>query len=166
MLFIAILLETDTMGAQLEGAMSDPGLAFRLQGYDRDALAVALVTLVCVGFAVFGWLVRADIIAAQHDERMRYSDGSLVWFPKSKNHHAFLSHSKQDAGDQIAHIKKELETHCSTIEIFTDGIAGRKELGLGTKGSFEDIVGSTGLMVCFMSKTYFTQKVRYYDCIF
>ena len=159
-LFFAILLEMDTAYTQLEGATSDPGLAFQLQGYGRDTLAVALVMLVCVVFALFGWLVRADMIAAQSDERMRYSDGSLAWFPKLKNLHAFFSHSQQDAGDQIAHIKKELEKHCSTIEIFTDVAAGRKEQGLDAKGSLEDIVNSTGLMVCFMSKTYFTRQVR------
>ena len=69
---------------------------------------------------------------------MRFDDGSLTFVPKPKDttsYHIFLSHSQQDGGDQTAHIKKELEKHVATLEIFTDVAAGRKENGLDSKAA-------------------------------
>ena len=103
-----------------------------------------------------------DVQLAKLEPVMRYAgDGALVCLRKIHHilgYHIFLSHSQQDGGDQVAHIKKELEKFCSTIEIFTDVAAGRKENGLDAKGSLDTIVAHSDVMLCYLTKTYFTRK--------
>merc|ERR1719247_917693 len=137
------------------------GFNMRLQGYSSDTLAYGLICLVISVLCSWAATVVVDMRWAQTEPVMRFPDDSLVWLPKLKHplsYHAFLSHSQQDGGDQVAHIKKELEKHVSTIEIFTDIAAGRRESGLDAKGSLDTIVAHTNVVLCFLTKTYFTRK--------
>jgi hypothetical protein len=160
-IFFAILLEVDTWNTQMEGLANDPGLKMRLQGYDSDMLAHSLIAVVCCAFMAWAWFLHADVIAAQNEQVLRFNDGTLVFLPKpkdAKSFHLFLAHSRQDGGDQVANIKRELEKHCSTIEIFTDIAAGRKESGLDSVGSLEELVENTNVTLCFLTKTFFTRQ--------
>ena len=109
-------------------------------------------------------LVR-DMRAFNACESFRHQrDGTLLVLPKlsppSELYHAFISHSQQDGGDQVAHIKKELEKYIDTIEIFTDVAAGRHERALTAKTQLFGAIDSSATFVVFLTKTFFTRKVR------
>ena len=73
-------------------------------------------------------------------------------------YHAFISHSQQDGGDQVAHIKKELEKYVSSINIFTDVAAGRVERALTEKSQLYTAIDRSEVFLVFLSKTFFTRK--------
>ena len=156
-----VLLQVDKTTTQLEGATNDHGLAMRLLGFDTGSLDVLLIVIVVASFAAWAWFVYSDVTNAHQARVARLSDGSLVWLKQSGHplgRNLFLSHSQQDGGDQVAHIKKELEQLVETIEIFTDVAAGRKETSLDAKGSLDVIIENSDALLCFVTTSYFTRK--------
>ena len=78
--------------------------------------------------------------------------------PPDERYHIFISHSQQDGGDQVGHIKKELEKYVETINIFTDVAAGRVERALSAKTELYTAIERSSVFLVFLSKTYFTRK--------
>ena len=145
-------------------------------GYTPDTLGYFLISISIAVLIVWLWSLLHDIRVFNSDDSFRHkNDGTLLVLPKlsppSELYHAFISHSQQDGGDQVAHIKKELEKFVDTMEIFTDVAAGRHEHALTAKTQLYSAIDSSATFVIFLTKTFFTRKVRSllteaFECVF
>ena len=93
-----------------------------------------------------------------NQSELHAADNTLLVLPKlaPDRYHAFISHSQQDGGDQVAHVKKELEKYVGSINIFTD--VGRVERALTEKSQLYTAIGRSEVFLVFLSKTFFTRK--------
>eukprot|EP00937_MAST-01D_sp_MAST-1D-sp2_P003696 g3696.t1 len=134
-------------------------------GYSEDTLGIFLivVTVMTVAFAVAGFC--NDIREFNTRQSFRHADGTLLTLPRlkaghrqPKHYHVFMSHSQQDGGDQVQHMKKELEKYVGTINIFTDVAAGQHERALEEKSQLYDVIEKSDVFLVFLTRTYFTRK--------
>jgi len=134
------------------------------EGYSEDALGYFLIIIALVIIAVWALSLLRDIREFNARQSFRHKDGGgLLALPKLDSsvgevYHIFTSHSQQDAGDQVAHIKKELEKFVSTVIIFTDVASGRLERALTEKSALYSAIKQSSCFLVFLTKSYFTRK--------
>jgi hypothetical protein len=161
-MFVALLLEVDKSLTQMEGMANKPGFKVELQGYDSDFLAWFLVGLVTTVLTSWFAFLCIDIREFNARQSFRHLDNTLLWLPNpngdDEEYHVFVSHSQGDAGDQAAHVKKELEKFVSTMVIFTDVAAGRVERQLTMKSKLSSAISRSKVFLVFLTKTYLTRK--------
>ena len=153
-LFAGLLLKVESSFAST--GRFEPGYSSETLGYFLSALCVVVLAAWCVSL----W---HDICAFNAKQCFRYKhDNTLVTMPiltpPDERYHIFISHSQQDGGDQVGHIKKELEKYVETINIFTDVAAGRVERALSAKTELYTAIERSSVFLVFLSKTYFTRK--------
>jgi len=151
-LFASLLIKVDT---------SFTATGRFVTGYDQNSMAIILI-LVVLG-VVIAWVVTLvrDIREFNTGKSFRtLDDGALLVMPRlpREHFHVFISHSQQDGGDQVAHIKAELKTYIETISICTDAVAGRAERALPAKSQLHTAIERSSVFLVFLSKTYFTRK--------
>jgi hypothetical protein len=126
-------------------------------GYWLVAVSVLMITAAVVALVL-------DIRRFNKQQSFRMHDsGHLLTMPvlggKNTVYHAFMSHSQQDGGDQVAQIKKELEKYTTgTIRIFTDVAAGFAERALTKKTDLYGAIDASVVFLVFLTRTYFTRK--------
>ena len=134
------------------------------EGYSEDALGYFLIMIALVIIAVWALSLLHDIRKFNARQSFRHKDGGgLLALPKLDSsvdevYHVIISHSQQDGGDQVAHIKKELEKFVSTAVIFTDVASGRIERALTAKSALYSAIKQSSCFLVFLTKTYFTRK--------
>jgi hypothetical protein len=158
-LFCSLLLKVKTSFAST-GRFSD--------GYSEDALGYFLIVIALA--IIVAWTLSLLHDVREFNTRQSFRcrvDGGMLALPKLKmeddgeegeKHHAFVSHSQQDAGDQVAGLKKELEKFVSTMVIFTDVASGRTERALTEKSALYRAIKQSACVLVFLTKTYFTRK--------
>eukprot|EP00937_MAST-01D_sp_MAST-1D-sp2_P002392 g2392.t1 len=136
-------------------------------GFSEDTLSVALIIVVLVVFVAWSASLVADVRHFAANQSFRYEGtDELLTMPdleKLGKYHVFMSHSQQDGGDQVAHIKKELEEYVGTINIFTDVAAGSskvvgRERALSAKSELYGCIEQSEVFLVFLTKSYFTRK--------
>jgi hypothetical protein len=133
-------------------------------GYTADQVGLVFVGLVSAAVIMTVICTIYDMQTANKEPIMRYKyDHSIVTLPSkpSGHYHIFISHAQMDGGDQVAVLKGLLEKYCKTVEVFTDVAAGRQEKGLELLLDLDKIVSNVDVMVCFLTKKYWTR----YWCI-
>jgi hypothetical protein len=134
------------------------------EGYSEDMLGYFLIVIALLIITAWVLSLLHDIREFNTRQSFRHEDsGELVVLPKldeteGEESHIFVSHSQRDAGDQTAHIKKEIEKFISTAVIFTDVAAGRVERQLTEKAKLASAIKKSAVFLVFLTKTYFTRK--------
>eukprot|EP00937_MAST-01D_sp_MAST-1D-sp2_P004033 g4033.t1 len=168
LILTGIALFFGTQGSLLQTAMSMVLVVIyipvlqTMQPY-KDTLGYFLI---CVAVGVFtAWSVSlwSDIRVFNARQSFRHkADGTLLALPRLRPpvelYHVFISHSQQDGGDQVAHIKKELEKYVETMVVFTDIAAGRAEHALAAKSQLSRAIEQSTVFLVFLTKSYFTRK--------
>eukprot|EP00937_MAST-01D_sp_MAST-1D-sp2_P007747 g7747.t1 len=134
-------------------------------GYTEDTLGYLLILVAVI--VLIAWLVSLveDVRRFNLSESFRFKASGVlltmpVLEPPREMYHAFISHSQQDGGDQVANLKKELEKYIGTINIFTDVAAGKQERALAEKSQLYSAIDRSSVFIVFLTKTFFTRKVR------
>eukprot|EP00937_MAST-01D_sp_MAST-1D-sp2_P001142 g1142.t1 len=131
-------------------------------GYSEAVLGRFLIAVVVIEIVLYFVALVLDVRYFNTQQSFRLDEnGNLLVMPKLKRpllYHAFISHSQQDGGDQVAHIKKELEKYVCTISIFTDVAAGCRERALTRKTDLYGAIDASDVFLVFLTKTYFTRK--------
>eukprot|EP00937_MAST-01D_sp_MAST-1D-sp2_P003428 g3428.t1 len=131
-------------------------------GYTEDGLGYLLVVVAVIMIVAWLCALALDVHRFNTRQSFRLSNDHLLTMPKldgvKKVYHAFISHSQQDGGDQVAHIKKELEKYVCTISIFTDIAGGYRERALTRKTELYGAIDASDVFLVFLTKTYFTRK--------
>eukprot|EP00937_MAST-01D_sp_MAST-1D-sp2_P003170 g3170.t1 len=132
-------------------------------GYTEDDLGYLLILVAVVVIAAWSCALVLDVRNFNTRQSFRFEEnGHLLTMPvldgTAKLYHAFISHSQQDGGDQVANIKKELEKYIGTINIFTDVAAGQRERALTEKSQLYTAIERSEVFLVFLTKTFFTRK--------
>eukprot|EP00937_MAST-01D_sp_MAST-1D-sp2_P000024 g24.t1 len=132
-------------------------------GYSEETLGALLIAVAIVVLVVWCFAFVYDVRRFNLRQSFRFkSSGCLLTMPVldgvSKTYHAFISHSQQDGGDQVANLKKELEKYIGTINIFTDVAAGKQERALTQKSQLYTAIERSEVFLVFLTRTFFTRK--------
>eukprot|EP00937_MAST-01D_sp_MAST-1D-sp2_P008078 g8078.t1 len=177
-LFTSLLLKVETAFVSIGRFQS---------GYSENTLGYFLICIASVVFVMWCFSLVHDIRVFNTRQSFRHEkNGALLVLPKLKQkqkqaiartgkkekaggerdrqddsrYHAFMSHSQQDGGDQVAHMKKELEKFVGTIRIFTDIAVGRVEHAHTAKSDLGSAIKQSEVFLVFLTKTYFTRKCK------
>eukprot|EP00937_MAST-01D_sp_MAST-1D-sp2_P001199 g1199.t1 len=132
-------------------------------GYSEESLGYLLVSVAVIVLVAWLWALVADVRRFNAEQSFRFAaNGHLLTMPMLdgvvEEYHAFISHSQQDGGDQVANLKKELEKYISTINIFTDVAAGKQEKALAEKSQLYGAIERSEVFLVFLTRTFFTRK--------
>eukprot|EP00937_MAST-01D_sp_MAST-1D-sp2_P002182 g2182.t1 len=132
-------------------------------GYTESTIGYLLILVAVIVVAAWVLTLVDDVWQFNRRQSFRYKcNGCLLTMPKLDGnrhlYHAFISHSQQDGGDQVAHIKKELEKFIDTISIFTDVAAGQHERALTKKSQLYSAIEQSEVFIVFLTKSFFTRK--------
>eukprot|EP00937_MAST-01D_sp_MAST-1D-sp2_P005052 g5052.t1 len=132
-------------------------------GYSEDTIGYLLIVVALVVVLLWSFTLVSDVRRFNRTDTFRFrSTGCLLTMPLldgvTNVYHAFISHSQQDGGDQVAVMKKELEKHIGTINIFTDVAAGQRERALTEKSQLYSAIEQSEVFLVFLTRTFFTRK--------